>query len=600
MPLIDPQYIVLATLLGSLVLFVTDALRYEVIAVLIVLLLASTGCLTQQEAFAGFSSPAVVLIGAMYVFGHAFTRWGVSEAISRRFLTAKGGGEAGLVLRIVLVSGLMSAVLSNTGVVATLIPVCSALARRYRIPISRLLMPMSFGTLLGGLVTVIATSKNIAVNEYIRSQTDIEPFGLFEFSHFGLILLAVGCLYFYGPGRALLPRSPLDQTLSERYQVPKFVTEVLVESSSTLINRAVADADLFAKYNVSVLGLVRAGGEGTVLAPGPYNRIRVDDTMILQGEPEDIVRLHKDLGLSQRPWVDTAERRLYADDVRLVEAVIPAGSRLAGRTLEGYEFNTRTALNVVALSKHGELLLQRMQHTPLEVGDTLLLQGHVKDIERARRERQLIVLDEVEQPKMGRGAAISVGLLLLVLLLATTTTLPLSVLALGGAVGLVLTGTVRAQEVPRVIDWSVLALIGGMLALGNAFTIYGLPERATDWLLSLGSLGLGPHALLIVLLVTTVLLTQVLNYITTAVIMTPIAIQLAQSLGVDSRPFLMAVIAGSEFAFLSPVAHQSNAMVLGPGGYRYKDFLKAGSVLTLIMVLISAVLIPYFWPMTAV
>ena len=182
MPQIDPAYIVLATLLGSLILFVTEALRFEVIAVLVVLVLAGSGCLTQQEAFAGFASPAIVLIASMYVFGYAFTRWGVAEAIGNRFL-AGSGGEAGLVLRVVLVSGLLSAVLSNTGVVATLIPVCSSLARRHRVPVSRLLMPMSFGTLLGGLITVIATSKNIAVNEIVYAEHGV-LFSLFEFSHF--------------------------------------------------------------------------------------------------------------------------------------------------------------------------------------------------------------------------------------------------------------------------------------------------------------------------------------------------------------------------------------------------------------------------------
>lgn len=594
MPDLHP-YIVLATLIGSLVLFLTDAIRYEVVALLVVAVLAGSGCLTGREAFEGFASPAVVLIVSMYVFGHAFTQWGVAEMIGQRFLRAEEGQEGRLVFRVVLVSGLLSAVLSNTGVVATMIPVCSGLARTYRIPVSRLLMPMSFGTAMGGLLTVIATSKNIAVNEIIEAE-GLKPFGLFDFSLFGLILLGLASLYFLGPGRSLLPRSPVDQSLSDRYQVRKFVTEALIEPSSTLINRSVADADLFGAYGITVLGIVRAGGEATVLAPGPYNRIRPGDTLILQGEPSAIVRMRDELDLREKEWVDAGDTRLYSDDVSLVEAVIPAGSPIAGQTIKGYGFRTRTGLNVLAISRQGELQGQSMLDVPLQVGDTLLVQGHRADIERQVHATRLIMLDEVKAPRRGKGAKISAGLLALILLLGAFTSIELSVLACCGAVALLLLGVVRADELPSIVNWPVLFLIGGMLALGKAFGLYEWDERVAEWLTLAGD-GLSPRTLLLFVSVATALMTQVLNYISTAIIMTPVAIQLATQLGVDPRPFLMAVIACSEFSFMSPIAHQSNAMVMGPGGYRYRDFLRAGTILTVLMVLASWLLIPVFWPL---
>ncbi len=593
--MVDPAVIVLATLAGSLILFVTDALRYEVIAILVVAVLALSGCLEPKEAFAGFSSDAIVLVGSMYVFGHAFTRSGVAELISRRFLTGREGGETGLVLKISLTAGLLSSVLSNTGVVATLMPVCTNLARRYKVPASRLLMPMAFGSLCGGLVTVVATSTNITINQIMREE-GAEPFGLFEFSHLGLILLGLTTLYMIGPGRLLLPRSPIDQSLTDRYQVPKFVTEVLVEPSSTLINRAVADVDVFTRHNINVLGIVRGGGEGTVLAPGPYNRIRADDTMILQGSPDDILRLGLELPLKERSSIEAGGTRLYSDDVRLVEVVVPAGSMLIGNTLVGAEFRTRTGLNAMALAKHGRVRLKRVQDTLLEVGDTLLLQGHVRDFERAKGEREILVLDEVQRPHFGRGAQLSIGLLGAVLLGAAFTSVDLSVLGICGALALVLLKVVRAEEVPKIIDWPVIALVGGMLALGRAFNQHGLGASVAGWFHFLGESGYGNHVVLSVLLVATVLLTQVLNNISTAVIMTPVALELAQHLGVENRPFVMAVVVGSSLAFLSPVAHQANAMVTGPGGYRYTDFLRAGSLLAALLCLASSVLIPIFWP----
>ena len=595
---IEPTTIVLATLLGSLLLFLTEALRYELVAILVVIVLAGTGCLSEEEAFSGFASPAVVLIASMYVFGHSFTRWGVAETLGNRYLKVEGQSEGSLVLRLVLLSGILSAFLSNTGVVATLIPVCAGISRSKSVPISRLLMPMAFGTSVGGLVTVIATSKNIAVNQIIAASGS-EAFSLFEFAHFGVVILIVTGLYFWGPGRSLLPRSRVDQDLNERYQLPKFVTEVLVEPGSTMINRSVAGSELFSRFATSIIGIVRAGNEGTVLAPGPYNRIRSGDTLILQGQPSDILHMREELGLIEKPWVDAPDSHLYSDDVSLVEAVVPAGSALVGESLVSYQFRTKTRLNVLALSKHGELQQGRIHKTPLAVGDILLLQGHRADIDRVASGRQVIVLDEVRTPK-GNGAAITIVTLALVLALAMLTSLPISVLGMAGAVALVLFRAVRVEDVPKIINWDVIFLIGGMLALGRAFTTYELHVEVARWMTHLSSSGMSPKALLLVLLVASVLMTQVLNHISTGVIMAPIAIQVAAQTGMPERPYLMAVIAGSAFTFLSPIAHQANAMVLGPGGYRYKDFLKAGSLLSLVLVVISYFLLPLLWPLVPV
>ncbi|MDA1263566.1 MAG: SLC13 family permease [Planctomycetota bacterium] len=591
-------YIVLAILAASLVLFVTDALRYDLIAVGVLVTLVLTDCLDAEEALHGFSNEAVALIASMYVFGHAFARSGVAEAIGNRFLGSGPGAqsETSIVIRLSLVAGLCSAVLSNTGVVATLIPVCVSLGKRHRIPVSRLLMPMAFASLLGGLVTVIGTSNNVVINGRLQD-LHIPPFELFEFSHYGLILVAVGTLYMFWPGRQLLPRSPVDQSLTDRYQVPKFMTEVLVEPTSTLINRNVADLSLFEEYQVTVLGIVRAGGEQSVMAPGPYNRIRSNDTLILQGSPEDLLRLGEVLPLKERKSVETDESRLYSDDVRLVEGVVPAVSSFVGQTLTTSEFRTRTGLNVMAIAKHGEVQLRRLQETELEVGDTLLVQGHSRDVERARRERELLILDEIEGARPTSGSAwLAVGILAAVLLAAALNLADLGVLALAGALLLVLTRLVRPEEVYRVMDWPVLVMIGGMLALGSAFEKHGLSAAVATWIKDLGQEGITPSTLLLVLLATTTLLTQVLNHVTTAVIMTDVAVELAKATEVDARPFLMAVVTGSSLCFLSPVAHQAGAMVMGPGGYSYRDFIRAGTPLAVLCLVVGWILIPWFWP----
>jgi len=595
MPLVDPQILIAATLLASLLLFVTDALRYDMIAVLVVLTLAATRVLTPAEAFSGFAHPAVVLIASMYVFAAAVSRSGVTEIIGARLV---GGGkprEAWLAFRIMIVAGVLSSVLSNAAVVATLIPVLEIVSRRAQIPRSRILMPLAYGSLLGGLCSVLGTSKNIAVNEMV-AELGRAPFGLFEFSAYGFALLVLGSLYFLGPGRLLLPRGRSSGTLSEQYQVPKFITEVLIEPSSTLINRAVGDPELFERFDVTLLGMVRAQGEASVMAPGPYNRIRADDVLILQGEPDAILRMRQAMDLTERAAVPVGQTALASADVQLVEAVVPAGSTLSGSTLAQQEFRQSTGCNVLAISKHGDLQPTRTAETVLEVGDTLLLQAHGKDIERLRERRMLIILGELVVGKFGRAAWGTLGLLAFVLFCGITKAIPLAVAALMGAAALVLFKLVRPDEVRRTVDWSVLLLIGGMLSLGRAFEAYGLDRDIAAAIAGLGERGLSPHSVLAIVLCSTMVLTQLMSHVAAAVVMTPVAVSLAIELGVSDRPFVMAVLTGASFSFMSPVAHQANAMVMGPGDYRYRDFLRAGAPLTVALLVAAYFLLPAMFP----
>lgn len=592
--MVDPQYIVVAVLLVSVGLFVSDAMRYDLVAILVAWVLAVTHCLTPEEAFAGFASEAIIVIASMYVFGRATARWGIAEFLSRRLIMRGRASEPSLVLRVTGVAGLMSSILSNTGVVATLIPVLGSVSREARVAASRLLMPLCFASLVGGMVTVIGTSTNVAVNGAIR-ELNHEPFGLFEFAHLGLLMLALTALYFIWPGRQLLPRSRVDESLTDHYQVPKFITEVLVEPSSALINRLVADAHFFDKYEVSVLGIVRAKDGGTMLAPGPYNRIRGEDVLIVQGEPDAILRLRQELGLRQRESVNVGPQRIDSPDVLIVETVVPATSPLIGRTLVEANFQEETNINVLAIAKHGDAQPRKVSNTVLSVGDTLLIQGHVRDVERLRLSRDLLVLSEVEPPDFGRGAATTIAMLGVVLVLASVSSMPLSIAALTGAIGLVVTGCLRPHEVRDAIDWSVLILIGGMLALGKAFERHGLGEGLAAWITGLGATASDPYVILAVLIAVTTIMTQVMNHVTAAVIMTPVAISLATELAVSDRPMLMGVIVGANLAFMSPVAHQANAMVMGPGDYRYRDFLRVGTPLTLVLGTVAVAVIPQWW-----
>ena len=608
--------IVLATLAGALILFITDALRYEVIAVGVAVTLAATGVLEADVAFGGFSSPAVFLVAAMYVFGAAFNRWGVTESIGQRFLGGSESSERALVFRIVLLSGLLSSFLSNAGVVAILIPVLGTLSKETKIPASRLFMPLAFGSLLGGLVTLIGTSKNLAVNEILSSisqeattlmasgadypatteaLSQIQPFTLFEFTGLGLVLLAIGALYFLGPGLKLLPRKREDESLSDHYHVREFVTEMLVKPSSTLINRAMGDAEFLKDHDVTVLGIVRQDAS-SILAPGPYNRIRPDDTLVLQGEPDAILKVRRELDLQDAGSVEVGGTQLYSGDVALVEAVIPPGSSLLGQSLSSSEYQEESGLNVIALSKGGKLQDSGIRHALLQVGDTVLIQGHLREIERAKRTRELLILEQKELQPMGPGGLITVLTLSAVLVLAFMGIMNIAVAAITGALFLVAARLIQPHEVYRAMDWTALILIGGMLALGKAFQVTGLADQVAYLIQDVAGESMGPHLLVGIFLVVTGLLTQLTTHIAAAVIMAPIAVSTAVGLGINDRPLLMAVLAGASLAFMSPVAHQANTMVMGPGDYRYKDFLRAGTPLTIVEYIAAFFLIPVFFP----
>jgi di/tricarboxylate transporter len=592
------QWIVLAVLVGSLVLFIMDKLRYDIVALLVVVSLAVTGVLSPHDAYAGFASPAVILVGSMYVFGFSVSKWGLAEELGQRLLLkgdAENLSEARLLTRLVLIAGLLSAVLSNAGVVAALIPVVSSVSRRTHIPVSRLLIPLSYAGLIGGMMTVIGTSKNIAVNDLYRSMTATatspgREFGIFDFTLYGFVLLVAVALYFIGPGRKLLPKHRVEEDLVEHYEATHYVSELRVRENSPLIGKNLLESGLNQDDGLRVLGIMRANTK-SVLAPSRYNTIYQGDSLLLQGDSQAILRASQELDLVSQHLPPSA---LAGADVVLVEAVIPAGSRLAGTTLKSVDFAATTGLNVLGIFNQGQRHRTRLGRVPLVVGDSLLIQGHPPDIERVRRSRTLLILDEVRTPLRGRGTVITLAMLLAVVLIAALTPLHISAAGLLGVMGLLATRTITATEVRENVDMAVLVLIGGMMALGTAFQETGLAEGIAQ---VISGFTFGPTMLILILLVATMSLTQVMNYVAAALIMTPVALDLSARLDtVSERALLMAVITGASLAFMTPVAHQCNAMVVGPGDYKYRDFIKVGTPLTLFLIVIALFLIPLFWP----
>jgi di/tricarboxylate transporter len=308
------------------------------------------------------------------------------------------------------------------------------------------------------------------------------------------------------------------------------------------------------------------------------------------------VRLRGELGLKQRDQVMAEGTRLDSADVSLVEAVVPSDSPLAGRTLSQTDFGARTNLNVLGISKHGSVQPGQLATTRLTVGDTLLIQGHKRDIDLMRAQRELLFLGHIDLRPIGRGALVTLLTLAGVVITSFLGLLELSVAAAIGAVLLVMTRCLKAGEALRAIDWSVIILIGGMLALGDAFQRHGLADTLADWMAHLGSAEAHPTVLLAVLTVATMLLSQVVANVSAGVIMTPVALSLAKATLLEPQPFLLGVIVGASCAFMSPVSHQSNTMVTGPGNYKYRDFVRVGLPLSILVVVVTVLMVPRLFP----
>lgn len=591
---------------GSVAFFVSGRIRYDLIAMGIVLVLAASGTIGTEQALAGFGSGAAVLLASMFVVARAITRTGLAEVGAQ--LLARWGGRTEL--RLLLVTGiaatLISTVLNDTAVVAILMPVVVSLARRSGIPPSRLLMPLAYASLYGGMCSVIGTSTNVAINGTIRARVleaeksgtaealgGLHTFSLFEFSLLGLAISGVGLGWMLLCGRRLLPARVRDESLTERYEVRRFLTEVLISPASGFVGKPLAVAHLGERYGISCLGIVRRDGDA-VLAPTPYNYVRDGDTLILQGEPQQLVKFQEESRATLIPEARVGDVELRSSDVSIVEAIVPPNSPLVGQRLAESPLGESYRANVIALWRDGESYGTGLRDVRLLPGDALLLQAHAKDLQRLRRDQMLVLVEpEAGARSIGPKAWLTLAILGLGVGLAGAELLALPVATLLMAALVVSFRCVDPDEIYESIDWKVILLTAGLLPLGLAFEQHGLSSGIAEGLRGLS--GTGAHlALLAALYATSVALTQVTTNVATGILLTPVAIDLALALGAPPNAYVLAVLFGASTAFLTPMAHAANLMVMGPGDYRFADYVRVGLPQALVTMLF-AVLAIYLW-----
>jgi di/tricarboxylate transporter len=595
MQLTIDQVVVFAILLATLVLFVWGRWRYDLVALGALLLVFVAGLVPGDQVFQGFGHPAVITVAAVLVISRGLLNAGVIDILSRQL--AKVGtrpiSQVAALTAIVIVS---SGFMNNVGALALLMPVAIWMSRRSGRSPSMLLMPLAFGSLVGGLITLIGTPPNIIIALF-REQTGKSAFGMFDFTPVGAGVALAGMLFISLIGWRLTPRREGRSAPEELFEIDSYISEVMIPEDSEFVGQTVfhLTSAMEKETEATVVDLVRDGRH--LPAPSWYEILKAGDILMVEAVPEDLKTLIDGLGLKLAESKSDPKATLKSEKVHLMEAVVAVDSSLAGKSAANLYLRRNYGVNLLAIARRGRRLQRRLGQTQLIIGDILLLQGSENALQVLLKEFKCLPLAErgirIGQPTQVVAA---VGIFAVAMLLSTFDVLPVQVAFVTAAVVMILAGLVPLKEIYESIDWPIIVLLGAMFPLGHALESTGGAGLIAEKLLRLSG-HLPPMGTVAVLLVGTMLLSNVVNNAAAAVLMAPIAITLAEGMAVSADPLLMAVAVGSSCAFLTPVGHQSNALVMAPGGYRFGDYWHLGLPLSLVVIVVAVPLVLFFWPM---
>ncbi len=582
-----PALTALAVVAVMFVLFFRETYPTEVVAIAGVSVLLISGVLPYDSALAVLSNPAPWTIAAMFIVMGALVRTGALDALtSLAEAQAKHHPRRAIGLMIGFVA-LASAVVSNTPVVVVMIPVFVQLARSLDISASKLLIPLSYAAILGGTLTLIGTSTNLLVDGVARAE-GLAGFTIFEVTPLGVILVIWGMIYLRFIAPLLLPhRDSMANLLSDKTQM-KFFTEVVIPPDSTLIDRDVMGVELFKRDGVRLVDVIR--GDASLRRNLQGVSLKLGDRVVLRTQIAELLSLQRDKNLKRVDQVSAVE-------TTTVEALITPGCKMVGRSLGQMRLRRRFGVYPLAVHRRNQSIGRQLDDLVVQVGDTLLLEGANEDIQRLAQEMGLVDVSRPAARAYRRGhAPVAVGALLGVVGLAALGVAPIFLLTVLAVAAVLLLRAIDADEAFSFVDGRLLTLIFAMLAVGAALQASGAVELIVNVLLPMLS-QMPPILMIWMLYLITSVLTELVSNNAVAVVVTPIAIALAQALGVDPRPFVVAVMVAASASFATPIGYQTNMMVYGPGGYRFTDFMRVGIPLNLSIGLISSVMIPLIWPL---
>lgn len=581
--------LVLAIALGAIILFATEKLRMDAVALLVLVGLAMLGLVSTNQAVSGFSSHATITVAAMFVLAAGLQNSGALSGIGWLFSRVKSP-----FLFLLTMFGVLAVVapfVNNTAVVAVFLPIVMAATAANGLSPSKALIPLSYVSQMAGVCTLVGTSTNLLVNALARDLGH-PGFTMFEFTALGVICFVTGCVYLLTIGRWLLP-DRRSAGLVEDYQLGKYITELRVMPGSSLIGTSVGDAKLGETFGVFVLELLR--GEQKVWSPRAQV-LQEGDVLLARGDWGKLDELKKKAGLEIEPEFQLKARQFRDVDQVLTEVMVAPASRVVGSTLATLDRRWQHNATVLAIHRRGQILREKLKNVSLDVGDILLMITPEPEMAALRGDANFVVLTERETERpSGWRAPFALATMVAVIAVAAIGWVPIVITSLLGALLMVLAGCLDADDVYESIDWRIIMLLAALMPLGIAMTETGAAAYLVNN--TLGTVAhLGPWVVLAVMYLLALLLTEFMSNAAAAVLLTPLGMSTAAMMGVDATPFLIAVTFAASTSFTTPVGYQTNTMVYNAGNYRFMDFVKVGLPLNLIFWALGVIFIPRFWP----
>lgn len=593
----SPIALTLILLVVAIILFATEKIPVDVVGILLVLALVMTRVLTVQEGVAGFGNDIIITIAGLFILVGGLIKTGIVDLIGRRLYRLAGDNEFVLTALIMTAAAASASVLKNTTTTAMFLPVIIGLAAKAKVAPSKLLMPLAFGAILGGSCTLIGTSTNLAVSGAI-TRYGLAPFTMFELTTVGIVIFAAGMFYMLVLGRKMLPNRGGGTSLTDDYSIREYISELVVLPNSRLVGKTLGESNINIELELNVLGIIR--GDEKRINPSANERLAANDLLIVEGTIDDILRVKEEVGLEIKPDFKLNDSVLESGSVELFEVMVMRDSRLVGQTLKSVRFRQNYSLTVLAINRHGETFINKLSGVNLKFGDVLLVQGTRDEIEPLVVDGEMLLLEDVSASNIRiekRKWAIAAFLLFLTLSLSKIVIgfdIPLAVCVLSGVMLLLATKTVRHSEIYSLIDFRLLVLIACMMSFGVAMEKTGTDIFLAGYIQNYFGL-YGPTAVLAGFFLLTVILTQPMSNQAAALVVLPIAVKTAVALGLNPRTFIVAITYAASFSFITPL-EPACVLVYTPGRYRFMDFVKIGTLLTVIAFIVSIILVPVFWP----
>lgn len=588
------QYLVLGTIAAVLFLFIVDKIRYDIVALIALIFLTATRVIPASQAFSGFSHPAVITVAAVLVIGQGLLNSGLVDVITE-MVNKVGNNTTVQILILCSMVAFCSAFINNVGALALFMPVAIRVAKKSEKSPSVFLMPIAFASLLGGMTTLIGTPPNIIISSFRSESLGQVPFNMFDFSYVGVGVAVIGILFISLIGWRLIPVRK--GNTGDFFEINDYITEVILGEDSKALGKCVYEFEDFSDGDVLVVGSIR--GKEKIVAPNPFRKLQAGDIVIVRSSAEALSSLidKAKVSLLADKKITLGDDDLKEDDISIAEAVIMNTSPLIDKTARSLRLRYRYGVNLIAVSRQGEMLRQRLNNIRLKAGDILLLQGRSETLNEIFP--ILGCLPLAERPiRIGypKRLALALGIFITAITLATLGFITFPTALIGGAIIMVLMDLISLEEIYSSIDWSVIVLLGAMIPVSTAFETTGGAAMISKSFLFFAPY-LPDWGLLAGLLVATMILSDIVNNAAAAVLMAPIGIQVAQGMNYSADPFLMAIAIGASCAFLTPIGHQSNTLILGPGGYKFKDYWPMGLPLEILILLAGVPMLMYFWPL---